>query len=84
MILTCNSPVTAACYPSGMAAEHSPTITSFVIRFIVEEAEEALAASPYRGSIRHVQSDQTLNFSAWQDAVEFIRRFVPLEPQAEE
>ena len=68
-----------------MAAEHPPTITSFVIRFIVEEtAETALAASPYRGSIRHVQSDQTLNFSQWQDAVEFIRRFVPLEPQTEE
>ena len=69
----------------GMAAEHPPTITSFVIRFIVEEAAEAvLAAAPYRGSIRHLQSDQTLNFSQWQDAVEFIRRFVPLEPQAEE
>ena len=75
----------------GMAAEHPPTITSFVIRFIVEETAEAvasgaaaLAAAPYRGSIRHVQSDQTLNFSQWQDAVEFIRRFVPLEAQTEE
>lgn len=68
-----------------MAAQHPPTISSFVIRFIVEETAEAvLAASHYRGSIRHVQSDQTLNFSEWQDAVEFIRRFVPLEPQPEE
>ncbi len=33
----------------------------------------------YRGSIRHIQSAEELNFSTWREAVEFIRRFVPLE-----
>ena len=78
-----------------MDAQHPPISTSFVIRFVVQEPPGAAAAgaasgshaadnSPYRGVIRHVQSDETINFSAWGDAVEFIRRFVPLEPQAEE
>ena len=68
-----------------MDAEHPPTITSFVIRFVVQDAgPDAADNAPYRGVIRHVQSDETINFSAWGDAVEFIRRFVPLEPQCEE
>ena len=63
-----------------MSADHPPTISSFVIRFVVEEPVETEAAPPpYHGSIRHVQSDETLNFSVWQDAVTFIRRYVPLE-----
>ena len=68
-----------------MDAQHPPIITSFVIRFVVQEPQAAASDSaPYRGSIRHVPSDETINFSAWGDAVEFIRRFVPLEPQFEE
>ena len=63
-----------------MSADHPPTISSFVIRFVVEEPTEMEAAPPpYHGSIRHVQSDQMLNFSVWQDAVEFIQRYVLLE-----
>ena len=63
-----------------MSADHPPTISSFVIRFVVEEpAETEAAPPPYHGAIRHVQSDETLNFSVWQDAVTFIRRYVPLE-----
>jgi hypothetical protein len=34
---------------------------------------------PYRGSIRHIQSDEEMNFHLWGDAVEFIRRYVPLD-----
>jgi len=36
-------------------------------------------ASSYRGSIRHIQTEEELNFSTWEDAVAFIRRFVPLD-----
>jgi len=72
-----------------MGDQYPPTITSFVIRFVIAEAggegaERAPAFSPYRGSIHHVQSDETLHFGAWQDAVEFIRRYVPLESQEQE
>jgi len=59
----------------------SPLICSFVIRFVINEAQEAVEDStqqPYRGSIRHIQSDEELNFHLWEDAVEFIRRYVPI------
>jgi hypothetical protein len=62
----------------------SPTISSFVIRFVVETtAASQPNRPPYHGSIHHVQSDAALNFSTWQDAVEFIRRYVPLETEIE-
>lgn len=60
----------------------SPLISSFVIRFVMHEAQDEPAEAvihPFRGSIRHIQSDEELNFHAWEDAVEFIRRYVPLE-----
>lgn len=76
----------------SMADQHPPTITSFVIRFVLEEAAEESAGggdrtpvfAPYRGSIRHVQSDAALQFHVWQEAVEFIRRYVPLESHTQE
>jgi hypothetical protein len=55
----------------------SPCISSFVIR-IIKEPDPQLAASPYRGIIRHVQSDQELSFTNWSDVESFIERFVPL------
>lgn len=60
----------------------SPVISSFVIRFVMNEApNDAVgdAQHPYRGSIRHIQSEEEMSFHLWQDAVEFIRRYVPLD-----
>lgn len=63
-----------------MSTQHSPTISSFVIRFVVEAATERELAQPLiHGAIRHVQSDETVNFSLWEDAVAFIQRYVPLD-----
>ena len=62
----------------------SPLISSFVIRFVMNKASEDLevAGQPsYRGSIRHIQSEEELHFHAWEDAVEFIRRYVPLQAE---
>ena len=57
-----------------------PTISSFVIRFVVQDAlVNNEVRTVYHGAIRHIQSAEELNFSAWQEAVEFMRRFVPLE-----
>lgn len=56
-----------------------PNISSFVIRFVVDGAAGEQNHSPYRGAIRHIQTDEELNFSSWEEAVSFIRRFVPLE-----
>ena len=60
----------------------SPLISSFVIRFVQNEVQEVVEDSGqplFRGSIRHIQSDEEINFHVWEDAVEFIRRYVPLE-----
>ena len=53
-----------------------PLISSFIIRFVVE----AVSVEPpaYHGSIRHIQSAEEINFNEWQEAVEFMRRFIPL------
>jgi hypothetical protein len=54
-----------------------------VIRFVVEESSPAGEAHPgYRGTIRHIQSNEELTFSAWENAVEFIQRYVPLETRS--
>ena len=50
------------------------TISSFVIRFVIDPGENA-----YRGEIRHIQTREEIHFHAWDEAVEFIRRYVPLE-----
>lgn len=60
----------------------SPIISSFVIRFVMNEAHDEPVEThqnPFRGSIRHIQSDEEMNFHMWEDAVEFIRRYVPLQ-----
>ncbi|MGE5641982.1 MAG: hypothetical protein ACM3Y8_03130 [Byssovorax cruenta] len=55
------------------------SIYSFIIRFVVDQApgEEGNTAA-YHGAIRHIQSAEELNFTEWSDAVEFMRRFVPI------
>jgi hypothetical protein len=63
-----------------MAADVHPTISSFVIRFVIESASAGGEAQPvYRGLIRHVQSAEELNFNEWTAAVDFMRRFVQLD-----
>jgi len=58
-----------------------PNISSFVIRFVVDKTAGEQRHQPYRGAIRHIQTDEELNFSNWEEAVTFIRRFVPLETE---
>jgi hypothetical protein len=57
-----------------MDTQHPPIISSFVLRFVVDPNTGA-----YRGEIRHVQTSQEMHFDTWQEAVEFIQRFVALE-----
>ena len=62
-----------------MASYLPPNISSFVIRFVVDGAAGEQKPASYRGAIRHIQTEEELNFSNWEEAVTFIRRFVPLE-----
>ncbi len=63
-----------------MKPDIAPVIYSFIIRFVVDDTpqsdEEQLA---YHGAIRHIQSAEEINFNEWGEAVEFMRRFVPIE-----
>ena len=66
-----------------MESNTAPSITSFVIRFVVDETSSDKQIQPcYRGAIRHLQSNKEMNFSTWEDAVAFIQRYVPLEAKS--
>lgn len=63
-----------------------PNITSFIIRFVHAESAaqpeiSTEATAPFRGSIRHIQSDREFVFLRWEEAVAFIRQYVPLEAE---
>ncbi len=71
-----------------MEIQIPPNIASFVIRFV--QAESLAPAEPqgergwaYRGTIRHIQSDEEISFTRWADAMQFIRRFVNVEMEEE-
>ena len=69
---------------TAMEPKTSPLLSSFVIRFVVDETQSEEKTQPaYRGAIRHIQTDEELNFYTWKDAVEFIQRYVPLEIQSD-
>ena len=57
----------------------SPQISSFVFRFVQEEPVKLVGQPVFRGSIRHIQSDQELAFTRWIDAIHFMSQFVPEE-----
>lgn len=64
----------------------SPSITSFVIRFVHEGLETSVLPSnpprAQRGSIRHIQSDREIAFTHWQEALEFIQSYIALDSGA--
>jgi hypothetical protein len=62
-----------------MENDHPPNITSFVIRFVHAGPHLGPAAPAYRGTIRHVQTDQEVAFTRWNDVVDFVKRFVLIE-----
>ncbi|HRN67101.1 MAG TPA: hypothetical protein PK205_08735 [Promineifilum sp.] len=55
--------------------DNALTITSFVVRFIHSGPPEN---APLRGSVLNVQTNEEHHFLHWQEALEFIGRFVKL------
>lgn len=47
-------------------------ISSFILRF----TQESDADTPWRGVVRHVQSDEEARFTRVEEALRFIGRFV--------
>ena len=65
-----------------MKPDATPSVHSFIVRFVVEDAPGGKTAQPvYHGAIRHIQSAEEMNFGTWLEAVEFMRHFVPLEKE---
>ena len=62
-----------------MDKHSSPQISSFVLRFVQEEPEKLSTRPNYRGSVRHIQTDQEYAFTRWIDALNFMRQFIPEE-----
>jgi len=63
-----------------MEPNDHPQIMSFMIRFVLEKPSPTEGFKPiYRGTIRHIQSNEDLNFNTFDDAIKFIQRFMPLE-----
>ena len=61
-----------------MSIDQIPNISSFVIRFVVSPFEAGVS-STYRGTIRHIQSDEEFVFSEWREAVNFIQNYVDIQ-----
>lgn len=63
-----------------MKTDITPSIHSFIIRFVVEDVpSEAGKQTVYHGAIRHIQNAEELSFHAWSEALEFMSRYVPLD-----
>jgi len=60
-----------------MEASPSPLISSFIIRFVMNEQPSKVMA--YHGTIRHIQTAEEINFHEWCEATEFMHRFVKLD-----
>ncbi len=61
-----------------------PSIESFIIRFVLDERTLAENKKPcYRGEVRHIQSNEEIAFQTWEEVVEFLQRYVPLETTSE-
>ncbi len=56
-------------------------ISSFILRF----TQETQVETPWRGVVRHVQSDEEIRFTRIDEALRFIARYVDLagEPAVE-
>lgn len=50
-------------------------ISSFILRF----TQESDADLPWRGVVRHVQSDEESRFTRMEEALRFIGRFVDVD-----
>jgi hypothetical protein len=56
-------------------------VNSFVIRF-KQEQTSIQTAQPWRGSIRHVQTNRETHFTDIQEALTFMAQFVKIDAHA--
>jgi len=58
--------------------ESEANLTSFVLRFVSDQATPDQTAVTWRGVIRHVQTNQERAFTRWAEAEAFIQQYVEL------
>ncbi len=58
--------------------ESDANLTSFVLRFVSEQAADDPASTSWHGVIRHVQTNQERAFTRWSEAEAFIQQYVEL------
>lgn len=76
-VLSCNLPVTLLCYCLPMEAANLHQISSFIIRFVMDETPSI--KKTYHGTIRHIQTAEEIHFHEWSEATDFMHRFIPLD-----
>jgi hypothetical protein len=54
-------------------------IVSFIIRFVQDQTEIDAGSHAYRGAIRHIQTNEEIQFADWEDAVTFIRQYISID-----
>ena len=61
--------------------ESDANLTSFVLRFVSDPADDAQAGASWHGVIRHVQTNQERAFTRWVEAEAFIQQYVELNEE---
>ena len=59
--------------------EESPQINSFIIRFVHAIPDQG--ETSYRGTVRHIISNESLQFTDWAEVEDFIKNYVPLRTE---
>lgn len=55
-----------------------PEVASFLIRFVADHPESGSKVG-YRGVVRHVQTDNEMSFTDWDEVEAFIQQVIPIE-----
>jgi len=63
-----------------MEEKFSPEVASFLLR-IVQDQPPSEEAGGFRGLIRHIQTDEELNFTCWAEVQSFIHANFPIEEE---
>lgn len=61
--------------------ESEANLTSFVLRFVSDQATDDQAAATWHGIIRHVQTNQERAFTRWTEAVAFVQQYIDLNEE---
>lgn len=56
--------------------EEVVSVSSFIVRVV--HAKPPRGEPSYRGHIRHIQTNLSCNFTHWDEALAFIKTFVPV------